>query len=77
MTAVPRGLTERRLISALHDGFVLKRTRASYHIYDRPDGRRVVVAYHRLNDTFPIETLKAMITDAGWDEADLRRLDLM
>jgi len=34
------------------------------------------VAYHGLNDTFPIGTLRAMIADAGWQDADLQRLGL-
>jgi len=63
---------------ALHsDGFLLVRTRGSHHIYWHPDGRRVVVAYHRVSDTFPIGTLKAMIEDAGWTEADLLNLGLL
>ena len=40
------------------------------------DGRRVVVAYHSLSDTFPIGTLRGMITDAGWKDQDLQRLEL-
>jgi len=75
---VPRGTTARRFLKALHeDGFALKRTRGSHYIYRHPDGRRVVVAYHRLSDTFPIGTHKAMIADAGWNQDDLRRLDLL
>jgi hypothetical protein len=35
-----------------------------------------VVAYHALNDTFPIGTLRAMIRDAGWRDEDLARLGL-
>lgn len=77
MTVTPRGTTARQLIKALHeDGFELKRTRGSHRIYRHPDGRRIVVAYHRLGDTFPIGMLKAMIRDAGWIEDDLRRLGL-
>lgn len=77
MTELPRGITARQLIKALHeDGFVLRRTRGSHRIYRHPDGRRVVVAYHRLSDTFPIGTLKAMISDIGWTEGDLRRFGL-
>ena len=77
MTVTPRGITARQLIKALHeDGFELKRTRGSHRIYRHPDGRRIVVAYHRLGDTFPIGTLKAMIRDAGWSDDDLRRLGL-
>ena len=77
MTEVPRGITARQLIRALHaDGFRLARTRGSHHIYRHVDGRRVVVAYHRLGETFPIGTLKGMIADIGWFNEDLRRLGL-
>lgn len=77
MTQVPRGLQARRFVRALEaDGFVLHRVRGSHRIYRHADGRRVIVAYHSLSDTFPIGTLRAMINDAGWEEADLRRLDL-
>lgn len=78
MTGVPRGVTARVLIRALHeDGFQLTRTRGSHHIYRHADGRRVVVAYHRLSDTFPIGTLAALISDAGWADDDLRRVGLV
>jgi predicted RNA binding protein YcfA (HicA-like mRNA interferase family) len=53
------------------------RTRGSHHIYRHPDGRRVVVPYHRLSDGFAVGTLKAMIADIGWSEDDLRRLGLV
>jgi predicted RNA binding protein YcfA (HicA-like mRNA interferase family) len=77
MTRVPRGLQARRLIRALEaDGFVLERVRGSHRIYRHADGRRVVVAFHSLSQTFPIGTLRAMIEDAGWQEADLARLGL-
>ena len=78
MTEVPRGLTARQLVRALQaDGFQLARTRGSHRIYRHPDGRRVVVAYHALSDTFPIGTLKAMLADIGWTDSDLRRLGLL
>lgn len=77
MSELPRGISARRLIQALHqDGFTLKRTKGSHRIYRHPDGRRVVVAYHKLSDTFPIRTLSAMIKDAGWDEDILDKLGL-
>lgn len=77
MTAVPRGITARQLIKALQaDGFVLKRARGNHPIYRHADGRRVVVAYHHLSDSFPIGTLKAMIADIGWTDQDLQRLGL-
>ena len=77
MTRAPRGLSARRFIRALEaDGFALQRVRGSHRIYRHADGRRVVVAYHGLNDTFPMGTLRAMIEDAGWQDNDLRRLGL-
>lgn len=66
MTQVPRGITARELVRALHtDGFRLVRIRGSHRIYRHADGRRVVVGYHRIGDTFLVGTLKAMITDDG------------
>ena len=77
MTRVPRGVSARRLIRALAaDGFALQRVSGSHRIYRHADGRRVVVAYHGLNETFPIGTLRAMIEDAGWQDDDLQRLGL-
>jgi predicted RNA binding protein YcfA (HicA-like mRNA interferase family) len=77
MTEISRGLSARALVKALRsDGFRLTRTRGSHHMYRHPDGRRVVVAYHRVSDSFPVGTLKAMIADIGWSEEDLRRLGL-
>ncbi len=78
MTRVPRGLSARRFIRGLEsDGFALQRVNGSHRIYRHADGRRVVVAYHALNDTFPIGTLRAMIADAGWKDEDFRRLGLV
>ena len=78
MTRTPRGLTARQFIRALEaDGFVLQRVRGSHRIFRHSDGRRVVVAYHSLSDTFPIGTLRAMMADAGWKDDDLRRLGLI
>ena len=78
MSELPRGVTAREFIRALHaDGFRLMRIRGSHHMYRHAGGRRVVVAYHRISDTFPIGTLKGMIADIGWSDADLRRLGLI
>lgn len=77
MTRTPRGLSARQLVRALEtDGFILQRVRGSHRIYKHADGRRVVVAYHALSDSFPIGTLRAMIADAGWQDEDLQRLGL-
>jgi predicted RNA binding protein YcfA (HicA-like mRNA interferase family) len=78
MTGVRRGLQARHFVRALEaERFTLQRVRGSHRIYKHADGRRVVVAYHSLSDTFPIGTLRAMIDDAGWGEDDLRRLGLL
>jgi predicted RNA binding protein YcfA (HicA-like mRNA interferase family) len=45
-------------------------------MYRHANGRRVVVAYHGLGETFPLGTLRAMIADAGWTNSDLERLGL-
>jgi len=75
---IPRGTTAREFIRALLvDGFVLARVRGSHRIYRHPDGRRTVVAFHALSDTFPAGTLKAMIADVGWAAEDLARLGLL
>lgn len=77
MTRLPRGVSARRFIRALEaDGFTLQRVSGSHRIYKR-DSRRVVVAYHALNDSFPLGTLRAMIADAGWQDEDLVRLGLL
>jgi predicted RNA binding protein YcfA (HicA-like mRNA interferase family) len=77
MTELRRGITARELIRALQqDEFQLARIRGSHRIYRHDDGRRVVVAYHTLGDTFPIGTLKGMIADIGWSDDDLKRLGL-
>jgi hypothetical protein len=36
----------------------------------------MVIAYHRLGDGFPVDTLKSMLADIGWTDDDLRRLKL-
>ena len=77
MTRTPRGLSARHFIRALEaDGFALQRVRGSHRICRHADGRRGGVAYHSLNDTFPLGTLRAMIKDVGCQDDDLRRLGL-
>ena len=78
MTRTPHGVSARKFVRALEaDGFSLQRVRGSHRIYRHSDGRRVVVAYHALNDNFPVGTLRAMIADAGWQDHDLKRLGLI
>jgi predicted RNA binding protein YcfA (HicA-like mRNA interferase family) len=78
MTRTPHGVSAHKFVRALEaDGFSLRRVRGSHRIYRHADGRRIVVAYHALNDSFPIGTLRAMIADAGWRDEDLQRLGLV
>ena len=74
-----RSLTARKIISALlAEGFVFLWQRGSHGRYKHPiDGRRVTVPIHPGMKTFKIKTLKSMILQAHWNEADLRRLKLL
>jgi predicted RNA binding protein YcfA (HicA-like mRNA interferase family) len=67
------------MISALiHDGFFLRRQAGSHQRYQHPDGRRVTVSFHKPSDTFPLNTLRAIIEmQARWKEDDLKRLKLL
>ncbi len=66
------------MIHALvQDGFEWKRTRGSHHVYFHRDGRVIVVSYHKLSDTFPIGTLRDILSAEQWNEDDLRRLQLI
>jgi predicted RNA binding protein YcfA (HicA-like mRNA interferase family) len=47
-------LQVRKLIRALErDGFECRKSRGSQRVYRHPDGRRVVIHYHRGGDTLP------------------------
>ena len=73
-----RTVTAQRFIQALEtDGFQWVRSAGSHRIYRQPDGRRVVVAFHRPSATFPPKTLAAMLAGTRWSEGDLRRLELV
>ncbi len=73
-----RSLTAKKLISALlQEGFKLDRERGSHRQYIHAKRGRVTVSFHHPSDTFPPNTLKTMIEDAGWTENDLKRLDLL
>ncbi len=74
-----RSLTARKFIHALEkDGFYAE-SRGSGHqqFYNANDGRRVTVTYHHASDTFVPKTLRSMVEQAKWAEADLKRLGLM
>jgi predicted RNA binding protein YcfA (HicA-like mRNA interferase family) len=74
-----RNTPVRKLIRALErEGFSLKRsTRTGSRIYSHPDGRIVVVHYHRGSDTLTRKTLKSYLEATRWTEDDLKRLKLL
>jgi predicted RNA binding protein YcfA (HicA-like mRNA interferase family) len=64
------------LCSALvKDGFVYDAKAGSERVYRHPDGRRVSIHYHP-RKCFGPGLLKGLLSDAGWNEADLIRLKL-
>ena len=74
-----RSLTTRQLFRALNkDGFLYLKGTGGHRHYQHPDGRLVVVSYHRTGGTYPIKTLRSMIENqARWTMDDLRRLGLV
>lgn len=73
-----RNTPVRELEGALgRDGFTYRRSKGSGRLYRHPDGRRVVIHYHRGSDTLPLGTLRSVLGSARWSENDLRRLGLI
>ena len=73
-----RGITARQLTRALKkDGYKIKRTRGSHHVFSHPAGRVVVVPYTKDSDTFPQGTLRQIASAVGWTDDDLRRHDFL
>ncbi len=74
-----RNTPVRELIGALKkDGFSLEReTRTGGRIYSHPDGRIVVIHYHRGSDTLTRKTLQQVLAATRWTEADAPRLELL
>lgn len=75
---LPKNITANEFKHALErDGFKRTKKRGGHLVFRHPDGRRVILSFHRPQDTFPPKTLKSMIQDADWTEKDLRRLGLI
>ena len=64
-----RNVSTRRIVGALgRDGFEYTERQGSQRIYRHPDGRRVVVHYHRANATLPPYVLRNLVrTGTGMD----------
>ncbi|HYA11714.1 MAG TPA: type II toxin-antitoxin system HicA family toxin [Thermodesulfovibrionales bacterium] len=75
---LPKNITAKEFRQALEkEGFKETRKRGGHLVFRHPDGRRVILSYHKSGGTFPPKTLKSMIQDAGWTEEDLRRLGIL
>ncbi len=73
-----RSLPAREWLAALHrEGFRLRKGRGSHHVYQHGDGRRVLVVYHKLSDTFGPRTIRQMLISTQWTEDDLKRAGLI
>ena len=73
-----RSTPAREWISALErDGFEARKSKGSHHIYQHADGRRVLVVYHKLSDTFGPKTVKQLLDGTSWQETDLKNLKLV
>jgi predicted RNA binding protein YcfA (HicA-like mRNA interferase family) len=59
------------------DGFRPRKHRGSHHLYQHPDGRRVLLVYYNLGETFGPKTIRAILRSTRWTEDNLRRLGLM
>lgn len=81
MTKIPPGLRTvmvREWIGGLErEGFQRVKKAGGHLIFRHPDGRMVPVTYQRSSDTFRPKTLKSMLAQARWNEADLKRLGLL
>jgi predicted RNA binding protein YcfA (HicA-like mRNA interferase family) len=73
-----RNVSVRRIIRALeHEGFQFTERQGSQRVYRHPDRRRVVMHYHRPNDTLPPYVIRNLLMGTRWTEDDLRRLGLL
>ena len=61
----------------LKDGFKLVDKIRTERIYRHPDGRKVVIHYHKGSETYGANLLKALLEDTEWSEEDMRRLKLI
>lgn len=68
-----RNVSVRRIVSALErDGFRFTETRGSQRVYRHPDGRRMVIHYHKGSDTLPPYVLRNLLDGTRWTEEDLK-----
>jgi predicted RNA binding protein YcfA (HicA-like mRNA interferase family) len=76
--ALLRNVSVRRIVRALeHEGFVFTERQGSQRIYRHPNGRRVVIHYHRPGDTLTPYVIRHLLISTRWTETDLQRLRLI
>lgn len=59
------------------EDFTTRKSKGSHHVYQHPDGRRVLIVYHKMSDTFGPKTIKQLLAGTKWTEDDLKRLRLI
>jgi len=57
--------------------FKSRKNKGSHHLYKHPDGRRVLLVYHRQGETFGPKTIKKILACTGWKTADLKYFNLL
>jgi predicted RNA binding protein YcfA (HicA-like mRNA interferase family) len=76
--ALLRNVSVRRVVRALeHEGFQFTERQGSQRVYRHADGRRIIIHYHRPNDTLTPYVIRHLLVGTRWTEADLRRLELI
>jgi predicted RNA binding protein YcfA (HicA-like mRNA interferase family) len=59
------------------DGFRRRKKGGSHNLYQHSDGRRVLLVYHNLGETFGPKVIRQLLKSTRWIEADLKRLGLL
>lgn len=73
-----RNVATSKIVRALEqDGFAFIERQGSQRISHHPDGRFVVLHYHRGNDTLPPHVIRNLLNGTRWTATDLRRLKLI
>ncbi len=73
-----KNIPAREWIHALErNGFIPRKSKGSHHVYQHPDGRRVLIVYHKQSDTFGPKTIKQILQATRWTEDEIKRLKLI
>lgn len=73
-----RNVSVFRIVRALkRDNFQFIERKGSQRVYFHPDGRYVVIHYHRGSDTLPPYVIRNLLNGTRWSKDDLKRLNLI